>query len=197
MSFDTLYDGSPAPRYKGVACRQQQADLDRYADLIWEFQPPWLFQAGIYEGGTMAFLADVMHEANPGSRCLFADTNLTLCRVTTRDLPNTEVYMTDAMAPSLGKVVSEFSAGEKGLVILGDAHHVRDQEAQKAQVLLELEMYAPLAGYLVVEGTVTHDRVSPGALLALWTWLRERTDFVQDADPEGTQHPGGWLRRIG
>lgn len=188
-------DWPSAPRHQGATCQQHQSDLDRYAEVIRELKPPWLIQTGIYWGGTMAFLADVMHEVNPDSRCMFVDTDLSNCRVSSRDLPNTEIVMGNAIAPAFAKMVREFSDERLGLISLDDLH-------TREQVAVELELYAGLASYLVVEDTILAQAVgtvyqASNPRQALDAWLPHHPEFAPDPDPEPTQHVGGWLRRVG
>lgn len=82
--------------------------------------------------------------------------------------------------------------GVRGLVLL-DGDHSSDQ------VRRELDLYAPFADYLVVEDTIMEDipKFDDGPHVALRGWLPGHPEFNVDPDPMPTQHPGGWLRRVG
>lgn len=193
-AWSTLVSNWPAaPRYAGVTCQQHPSDLDRYAEVIAELRPKWLLQTGIYWGGTAAFLADRMHEADSRSRCLFVDTLLWNCQVRADDLPNTTIVQESATSESFCEFFSEWTAGERGLISIDDLHTAE-------QVRTELAFYPEYAEYLVVEDTILDaaegtiwQPTNPGQ--ALREWLPCHPEFVPDPDPEPTQHVGGWLRR--
>jgi cephalosporin hydroxylase len=173
--------------WRGVTCHQHPADLARCARRIRELKPPWLLRTAIGRGGTMAFLADTMRKVNPESRCMFADTELELvkCRVSTGTLPGAEVYMGSTVSPVLFREFARFAGGERGIVFLGG-------NRDAGQVTAELDLYAAHASYLVAEGTAWDNRVTE----ALSTWLESHPEFAADPDPQPSQHPGGWLRRV-
>ena len=96
----------------------------------------------------------------------------------------------------------------KGLLRNMDAKKVMvflDSGHEEAHVLQELEAYCTLVtpgSYCVVEDTkisrfsAEHE---PGPLAAINKWLKSHPEFLADKDQElfYTQHPGGYLRRLG
>lgn len=83
------------------------------------------------------------------------------------------------------------AADRRGLVLLDDDH-------SSAHVLAELELWAPLADYLIVQDTLMGwlPQYPDNPLLALEKWLPAHLEFARDPEPDPTNHPGGWLRRV-
>lgn len=192
---DLVYNWPAAPKYKGITCQQHQSDLNRYAEVIRELQPPWLLQTGVFWGGTSLFLADVM--AEHGGRAMFVDINLGPCMISEEDMEIGTLAQASATAPGFFEKFRDFADGGRGLISLDDDHTAQ-------QVYTELLMYSPYADYLVVEDTIldlavgTHYQPS-NPKMALDSWMERdpiARQFSVDPDPEPTQHMGGWLRRI-
>jgi cephalosporin hydroxylase len=97
----------------------------------------------------------------------------------------------DTVAPETARQIMDFAAGERGLVSLDDDH-------SSAHVLAELELYAGLADYLIVQDTLMEflPQYADGPHLALAKWLPDHPEFAIDPDPVPSNHPGGWLRRV-
>jgi cephalosporin hydroxylase len=74
-----------------------------------------------------------------------------------------------------------------------------DTDHASAQVLAELEAYAPLASYLIVQDTLMGylPQYPDNPRQAVEKWLPDHREFTADPDPDPTNHPGGWLRRTG
>jgi cephalosporin hydroxylase len=83
------------------------------------------------------------------------------------------------------------TAGGRGLVLL-------DSDHTSAQVLAELDAYAPLADYLIVQDTLMGylPQYPDNPLVALEKWLPGHPEFAAEPGPVPTNHPGGWLRRV-
>jgi cephalosporin hydroxylase len=176
------------PAYRGIYTQQLEPDLERYAEIIAELAPPFIAEIGRAEGGTALWLADHLAQANPDGVLVSIDIEpparlpTTLAKV---------VYITD---DSINRVavdaVREAAVGGRGLILLDGDH-------SSYQVQVELESYADMASYLIVEDTIMAALgYDDGPHIALAAWLPDHPEFVVDPDPILTQHPGGWLRRI-
>lgn len=98
----------------------------------------------------------------------------------------------DAASPQVITQVQDFAAGRRGLVLLDGDH-------ASGQVARELQAYASLADYLVVQDTIMRwlHEYYDGPHEALDAWLPQHPEFAAvDDEPLPTQHPGGWLRRV-
>lgn len=177
-----LEPGRYWPMYQGVICQQFPTDMDRYATLIEELAPPFVIEIGRAHGGTALFLADLAS--------LVISIDVRPAEVDHLNLVTIEGHST-ALATLMR--VAALADERRGLVLLdGDHDHL--------QVDRELCTYAKWADYLVVEDTIMGDLAGMeknGPHLALARWLPLHPEFRQDPDPFPTQHPGGWLRRVG
>lgn len=176
------------PQWRGVGCQQFPADLWRYAELCWAFKPPFVVEVGVAAGGTALFLADVLHTVN-GGQVIGVD-------VRPPDFEryrNLVIVKADSTDPGHIRWLTKTVASSRGIVLL-DGNH------QAAHVAQELDLYAPLADYLVVEDTIMEylQGMDDGPHQALKQWLPNHPEFAVDPDPVPgpTQHPGGWLRRV-
>lgn len=175
------------PRWRGHVCYQFPADLWRYAELLWELRPPFVLEVGTAQGGTARFLADVLAAVGVG-RLLTIDVQPVIL-----DHPQAMTLCGDAGYGAVIHAVRTWAAGRRGLVLL-DGDHASGQVAQ------ELDAYADIADYLVVQDTIMEwlpDYRHDGPHVALARWLPDHPEFAVDPDPVPgpTQHPGGWLRR--
>jgi cephalosporin hydroxylase len=176
------------PAWRGQPCQQFPSDLLRYAELIFELRPAWVLELGTGSGGTALFLADTLEAAGGG----------TVITVDTGAGPPSHrrlVFITgDAGDPVITARITAACGtvtGERGIVLIDDDH-------SSAHVAAELAAYAPLADFLVVEDTIMQylPGFGDGPHVALAGWLPGHPEFKADEDPDPTQHPGGWLRRI-
>jgi cephalosporin hydroxylase len=171
------------PSYRGVICQQFAADMTHYAAVMSELLPPFVIEVGRAHGGTALFLADHMH----GGLVISIDP-----KPATVDHENLLCIEASSTHPATIDRVEGLTRGERGLILLDGDH---DQH----QVAAELDVYAPMADYLIVEDTIMADLAgmeTNGPHLALARWLPDHPEFRPDPDPSPTQHPGGWLRRI-
>lgn len=185
------------PRWRGMLCYQFPTDLWRYAELCFELEPAFVLEIGVEHGGTATFLSDILSLIGRG-RVIGVDIKpmsglisyVTPVQVITGDSKD------PAIIDQVYKVARYNRKDERGLVLLDSDHH-------QNQVAAELEAYADLASYLVCEDTTIQFQegtIAPpnyGPHIALRAWLPHHPEFVQDPDPSPTNHPGGWLRRIG
>jgi cephalosporin hydroxylase len=94
----------------------------------------------------------------------------------------------DSRGAGLMQELRDLTSGRRGLVLL-DGDHRPEVVAE------ELDLYAPLADYMVVEDTIMRALGMPGPADALDPWLRLHPEWGVDPEPLLTQHPGGYLRR--
>lgn len=176
------------PHWRGIPCQQFAADLWRYAELLHELRPPWVLECGTADGGTALFLADVLASTGTG---YVISVDADPRPVSTRH-PWLTLLKGDAASPGVVAQVAERAGGARGLVLLDDDH-------SPAQVLAELDAYAPLASYLIVEDTLMGHLPQyggDGPHVALAEWLPGHPEFAPDPEPVPSNHPGGWLRRV-
>jgi cephalosporin hydroxylase len=172
--------------WRGRPCQQFPSDMLRYAEILHQRQPPWILECGTADGGTALFLADAL--GSRGGRVITVDKDP---RPVTIIHPRLTLLKGDAADPGIVARVTRMTAGERGLVML-------DTDHMSAQVLAELDAYAPLADYLIVQDTLMGwlPQYPDNPRIALEKWLPEHPEFVQDDEPVPTNHPGGWLRRV-
>jgi cephalosporin hydroxylase len=171
--------------WRGVPCQQFPSDMLRYAQILFELRPPWVLEGGTGGGGCALFLADMMASANAG-RVFSIDNDP---RPVTIEHQRLTLLKGDATSQAL--VAQAFPFAARGVVLLDDDH-------SSAHVLAELDAYAPLADYLVVQDTLMGylPQYPDNPLLALEKWLPAHPEFTADVEPVPTNHPGGWLRRV-
>jgi cephalosporin hydroxylase len=172
--------------WRGVPCQQFPSDMLRYAELIHELRPPWVVECGTADGGTALFLADMMAGAG-GGRVYSIDNDPRPVSINRFRLT---LWKGDACDP-WPYAVNAMNDGKRGLVLL-------DTDHTSAQVLAELDAWAPLADYLIVQDTLMGylPQYADNPLLALEKWLPGHPEFAQEPGPVPTNHPGGWLRRV-
>jgi cephalosporin hydroxylase len=175
--------------WRGVPCQQFPSDMLRYAEVIHELQPPWILECGTADGGTALFLADMA----PGGPALARTPVVTVDKDPRPVVLRAPVWPLkgDAAGPGVVAQVTALAGGRRGLVLL-------DTDHTSAQVLAELDAYAPLADYLIVQDTLMGwlPQYPDNPRLALEKWLPAHPEFARDPEPDPTNHPGGWLRRI-
>jgi cephalosporin hydroxylase len=173
--------------WRGFPCQQFAADMWRYAEVVHKLRPPWVLECGTAGGGTALFLADAMASAG-GGLVISIDNDPRPAGVTHPRL--TLIKGGTTADDTIGRVL-DLTCGTRGLVLLDDDHSC-------AHVLAELDLYAPLADYLIVEDTlIGHLPQYPdNPRQAVEKWLPGHPEFTQDPEPVPTNHPGGWLRRV-
>lgn len=176
--------------WRGVPCQQFPSDLWRYAEVVHELYPPWVLECGTADGGTALFLADVA--SRYGGQVITIDRDPRPAAVTARTRSAwLSLIKGDAAAPGIVAQVTELAGAVRGVVLL-------DSDHTSAQVLAELDAYAPLADYLIVQDTLMGylPQYPDNPRQALEKWLPGHPEFTQDPEPDPTNHPGGWLRRV-
>lgn len=173
--------------WRGVPCQQFPSDMLRYAEVLHELRPPWVLECGTGGGGAALFLA-CMLDCTRG-QVISIDSDL---RPVAAAHPRLTLLKGDAADPGMVARVKAIPAvrNRRGLVLLDDDHGA-------AHVLAELDAYAPLADYLVVQDTLMGHlpQYPDNPRQAVEKWLPGHPEFTADPDPDPTNHPGGWLRR--
>jgi len=176
-----------APLWRSIGCQQFPADLWRYAELCFALQPPFVIEVGVATGGSALFLADVL-SLTGSARVYGIDVNPIPVQH-----PRLVPMVGDSISDEIVTEMRRITAGRRGLVLLDGDH-------RPEHVARELDLYAEMADYLVVEDTIMEwlPEYPGGPLDALKNWLPDHPEFTVDPDPVPgpTQHPGGWLRRI-
>jgi len=174
--------------WRGVACQQFPSDMLRYAELVHELRPPWVVECGTADGGTALFLADMMAGAGDGHVYSIDNdprpVSINRFRLT--------LWKGDAAGDgALAYGVNAMHDGKRGIVLL-------DTDHTSAQVLAELDIWAGMADYLIVQDTlIGHLPQYPdNPRQAVEKWLPGHPEFAADPEPVPTNHPGGWLRRV-
>jgi cephalosporin hydroxylase len=179
-----LFEEAPGDRafYQDRELLQFQSDLARYVDLINELEPTFVIEIGRADAGTALFLADLLGD---GQQLVSIDI------MGPQPDHDRIVYIEGhSTSPLILDEVRSILDGKRALVLIDGDH-------TGCQVARELDAYGPFADYMVVEDTVVELLGWPdGPHTALKAWLPDHPEFERDPDPQPTQHPGGWLRRI-
>lgn len=172
--------------WRGVPCQQFPSDMLRYAEVLHELRPRWVLECGTGGGGAALFLTDIAEQWN--GRVVGIDKDprpVILAR------PRLTLLKGDTTADDMPARVMALTGGGRGVILLDDDHSA-------AHVLAELDVYAPLADYLIVQDTLMGylPQYPDNPRQALEKWLPGHPEFTQDPEPDPTNHPGGWLRRV-
>jgi cephalosporin hydroxylase len=190
-------------KWFGVQTSQNPMDVWVMEELIVETKPDFIIECGSWNGGSAALWALILSQANPAGRVLSIDIEDRTQEA--RKLPIVEAKVEfiagASTAPEVVAKVAARVAGKKVLVLLDSDHH-------KANVLKELQTYAPLVqvgGYIVVEdsnvnGNPVGAGFGPGPKEAIDEFLPTKNGaFVVDKARERllfTFAPGGFLKRV-
>jgi len=185
-------------RWLGINLWKNPLDLWVYQELIHEHRPDLIIETGTWAGGSALFLASLCDLINHG-RVITIDIE------TLDNRPEHEriAYITgSSLDPTvINPVVEQARTCETVMVLLDSDHN-------KAHVLNELRIYAPLVtvgSYVVVEDTNINGHpvarsFGPGPMEAVDEFLAEDSRFEIDLTPEKFLHtfnPHGFLRRKG
>ena len=175
--------------WRGTPCQQFPSDMLRYAEVLHELRPPFVVECGTGGGGAALFLACMLEGAIRG-RVISIDNDPRPVGLTH---PRLTLLKGDAADPAMVSRVAGFPdvSGRRGVVILDDDHSC-------GHVLAELDLWAPLADYLIVQDTLMGylPQYPDNPLQAVEKWLPGHPEFAADPEPVPTNHPGGWLRRV-
>lgn len=172
--------------WRGVPCQQFPSDMLRYAEVLFGLRPRWVLECGTGGGGAALFLTDVAQQLN--GRVVSIDTDP---RPVIVARPWLTLLKGDAAGADTPARVMALTGGGRGMVLLDDDHSC-------AHVLAELDLWAPVADYLIVQDTLMGwlPQYPDNPRQAVEEWLPGHPEFTQDPEPDPTNHPGGWLRRV-
>ncbi|MEM6954926.1 MAG: CmcI family methyltransferase [Myxococcota bacterium] len=202
--------------FLGVPVWQNPCDLWRWQQLLADYRPQRIVEAGTARGGLALWLANVLEQVQPDAHIHTIDLD-----------PELEANLQAAREHALFQrfvSVHHGSSTDRNIVarVARDLNHPRvivtlDSDHSSEHVANELRAYAPLippGGYLVVQDTViderpdyierfarwhNHDaRGGPGLAVTefLATDIGRAFEVVRDLEAFGlTFYPDGWLRR--
>ena len=188
-----LYSGGVWMRafWRGYPVTKLPNDLFIYQELIHAVKPDYIVETGTAHGGSAVFFADMLELEGHGE-VITIDINF---RPNRPDHRRIKYINADSISAFSG--VERIVHGKRVIVTL-------DSDHQKAHVLQEMELYAPIATeYLVVEDTnVNHPVVvggiDEGPMEAVVEFLKTHKEFEIDHAAHKfliTFNPNGWLRR--
>ena len=183
-------------RFHGVTVWKNPMDLWLYQEMIHEFRPDVIIEAGTKYGGSAYYFARLFDLVDHGQ----------VITIDTTPQPNRPehpriTYLTGSSTdPAIAASVDELVGGGKPLIVL-DSSHRRDH------VLEELRLWSPrvpLGWHIVVEdshagGRPVTTRVARGPWPAIKRFLAENDAFVVDESMHKfffTFNPGGYLKRV-
>lgn len=192
---------SYATEWKGFGSIQYPQDLFVIAEILCRNRPRLVIETGLANGGTSAFIADVVQAWH--GRVLSVDIN-----------PNPDIARALKQGFTNIDVLSADSATLDVNVLSTDAMIILDSNHQAEHVLAELKLFqqlVPVNGYILVcdtcldfvpEGTFPWSKVKQGngPFAAITQFLRETDGFVIDKSFEQryliTSNPSGLLRKV-
>lgn len=176
--------------WKGRQILKSPLDLWVAQEIIWETKPDVLIETGSKWGGSAYFYGDLGVEVH----------SIDLAPPKTpHPHPNVTYYTGYSVSGRNLAMIGQAVSGRRTMVVLDSDHH-------KANVLAELEAFAPFVSqgcYLICEDTHASgtyaEFVDDGPAEALAEWLPDHPEFRPDRTREKwgvTMHRGGWLLRI-
>lgn len=203
---------------------KRPSDLGRYVEVIKRVKPAVIVETGLYYGGSQLWFADqVPHHI----AVELPDTTRDANNQTTADyranrwglgLPPENGHIVEGFSydvyDEVADLAHELADGGPIMVVL-DSDHSTETVYREAVLYHQL---VTVGSYLVIEDGLLHYLPQEGAtsyqgpntpnnwfngcpLCATQRFRAENYDFELDAEIEGmfptTQHPGGWLKRIG
>jgi len=186
--------------WMGVPILKCPEDLHVYQEILVDLRPHVIIECGVAFGGTTLWLLHMCQMmALLDTTILGIDVTLAhvACRKRLRDrgVLLTEGSSTDESVFLLSKVLVEEHCEPRALVIL-------DSDHSRAHVARELELYAPLASYIIVEDTNVNGHPvaphhGPGPYEAAQEFLAAHPEWERDVARERllTFNPSGYLKR--
>ena len=183
-------------RFHGVTVWKNPMDLWLYQEMLHEFRPDVVIEAGTKYGGSAYYFARLMDLADHGK----------VITIDTKPQPNRPehpriTYLTGSSTdPAIAATVDELVGDGKPLIVL-DSSHARDH------VLEELRLWSPrvpLGWHIVVEdghaeGHPVTTRFGRGPWHAIKRFLAENDEFEVDESMHKfffTFNPRGYLKRV-
>lgn len=200
--FNKLYYGARGAsqpwfrnRWAGVPIFKCPEDLLIYQELLHEMRFDTIIECGVAYGGTTLYLAQLCQLMGHGE---IVAIDITLERVVAKvfgGLPVTFIQGSST-AESTAERAGDFVKSKSTLVIL-------DSDHSEAHVFRELELYAPMADYLIVEDTNVNGHPvylqhGPGPHEAVVRFLATHPEWTIDHDRTRlllTFNPNGYLKR--
>jgi cephalosporin hydroxylase len=185
--------------WMGARAHKNPMDAWIYQEILWEVKPDVVVEIGSCYGGTTLYLAHMLDLIGKGTvvsvdidRSKFSVSHPRIVEVTG-----------DSGSPDTVARVTANCSGKSTLVI-------HDGDHRMGPVLRDLRAYSSLVSlgsYLIVEDGVMDlfrpgdgiGTFSPGPLVAIEAFLRERPEFAVDSRRERyvmTYNPRGFLRRV-
>jgi cephalosporin hydroxylase len=187
-------------RFLGQKVQQLPFDLWSYIDLLYRTRPSFVVQTGVFQGGSVLFLAKMLDVMGADTSVPVVGVDILLTPEARRiEHPRISLVEGSSTAPEVMEQVTRLVSG-KGMVIL-------DSDHSASHVGRELDLYSHLVGegmYLVVEDTNLNGHpVEPsfgsGPTEAVRDFLAKDDRFEQDDGVWSRQlfsfHAHGWLRR--
>jgi cephalosporin hydroxylase len=187
----------------GIPMYKNPCDAWLYQQLIFEHKPEVIIEIGSCKGGSTLYFAHLFDILASSSSLDGLVVSVDIDRSDFRAQHKRIVCITgDSASAEIVAQVRAHCAGKKTLVI-------HDADHRAAQVLADLEAYAPLVSpgmYLIVEDGII-DLFTPkdglgsfeaGPLKATEDFLKRHAEFVVDTDCERyliTHNPRGFLRK--
>lgn len=181
-------------------CVKAASDLRRYERLFADVKPAWIVELGTYRGLSATWMADTA-----GAQVVTIDTH-PQADVETRSHTSVTWLTGNSVDPNVVEYVRRLVQDQGPVVVVCDSDHSADH------VYAEMCAYSPMVtegAYLCVEDGIVawipeqlavYKDSSP--LDAIERFLAENPnewavdDAIENMLPT-TQHPSGWLRRIG
>lgn len=141
-------------KWRGVSVCKAPTDLWIYQELITKIQPDLIIETGTFAGGSALFLRDMMKLLNLYGWVISIDTDMAHLHETARSEGIKFLKAASESFEATTFVKAHIAAYEcKRVMVILDSDH------EKAHVLKELEVYAPLVSVgsaLIVEDTNNH-----------------------------------------
>lgn len=182
--------------WMGVQICKYPTDLWIYQQLMVENRFDLIVECGTFCGGSALYLAQMCQLLGHGRVITIDIEDVTNGRRPKH--PLIEYVTASSVDPVIVDLIGQRAKNKKVLVIL-------DSDHQTPHVLKELQAYAPLAHYLIVEDTNVgghpirpQSGPGPGEAVALFLASGDGKDWQPDREREKfllTANPGGYLRR--
>ena len=191
--------------WRGVRLLKCPLDLWVYHELIYDLKPDLIIETGTSRGGSALFLADMLDHTGKG---MVATVDIRDCkipedadRVTTHK--RIKFLIGSSTSDEVIKEVRELAKDKKTVLVILDATH------DKAHVLRELQLYAPLVtkgSYIIVEDTnfnghpvIIPNSLGEGPYEAVEEYMKSDPTFTIDDYMERhfmTFNPRGYLKKM-
>lgn len=204
--FHLIYYNSkeswPKNTFLGHQVMQCPFDLYLYQELISRIRPPFILQTGVFNGGSLLYLASLLDliGADPSAVAVGVDITLTH---EARSLSHPRIRLVEGSSTNSETVkrIKEILPASEGFVSL-DSNHTKEHVANELKIYRD---FVAVGSYLVVEDTSINGHPvarnwGDGPFEAVEDFLKEEDRFVQDDELWRRNllsfHRYGWLKRI-